>query len=125
MDYVIIFEPQAVGKMTVGDELGKKNRLKLFHNHMTIDFVLQFFSFEDGIDLIVDFRDQILKKMASSKQPGLIFTYVWAFDLKEDWDYIAHISEIFQHHNVYYVELNSNIETRLNRNQTHNRLEKT
>ena len=37
MDFVIIFGPQAVGKMTVGEELAKKTRLKLFHNHMTID----------------------------------------------------------------------------------------
>lgn len=124
MDFIIIFGPQAVGKMTVGEELAKKTGLKLFHNHMTIDLVLQFFSWEEGGDLIRDFRDQILNRMAISKQPGLIFTYVWAFDMRSDWEYIEHISEIFKNHNVYYVELNSGIETRLDRNQTHNRLEK-
>lgn len=124
MDFIIIFGPQAVGKMTVGEELAKKTGLKLFHNHMTIDLVLQFFPWDEGIDLIRDFREQILTKMATSKQPGLIFTYVWAFDMKHDWDYIEHISNIFKDHNVYYVELNSDIDTRLDRNQTHNRLSK-
>lgn len=124
MDFVIIFGPQAVGKMTVGEELAKKTGLKLFHNHMTIDLVLQFFTWEEGKELIKDFREAILKQMASSKQPGLIFTYVWAFDMLSDWDYIDYISNIFKNHNVYYVELNSGIETRLTRNQTHNRLEK-
>ncbi len=124
MDFVIIFGPQAVGKMTVGEELAKKTGLKLFHNHMTIDLVLQFFPYEEGQDLIRLFRESILTKMASSKQKGMIFTYVWAFDMESDWNYIEHISDIFKEHNVYYVELNSNIETRLNRNQTHNRLEK-
>jgi len=124
MDFIIIFGPQAVGKMTVGEELAKRTGLKLFHNHMTIDLVLQFFPWEEGLDLITDFREAILKKMASSNQPGLIFTYVWAFDMLSDWDYIDHITEIFKDHNVCYVELNSGIETRLDRNQTHNRLEK-
>ena len=60
MDFIIIFGPQAVGKMTVGEELAKKTGYKLFHNHMTIDLVLQFFSWEEGQDLVYDFREKIL-----------------------------------------------------------------
>lgn len=30
MKFVLIFGPQAVGKMTVGHELGKNNRVKAF-----------------------------------------------------------------------------------------------
>lgn len=37
MKFVLIFGPQAVGKMTVGHEIEKITDLKLFHNHMTID----------------------------------------------------------------------------------------
>jgi shikimate kinase len=44
MKLIIIFGPQAVGKMTVGQELGKITNLKLFHNHMTIELVSPFFS---------------------------------------------------------------------------------
>ena len=43
MKFVVIFGPPAVGKMTVGQELAKLTGLKLFHNHMTIELVLNFF----------------------------------------------------------------------------------
>ena len=72
MKLVIIVGPQAVGKMTVGEELAKETGLKLFHNHMTIDLVLQFFSWDEGLDLIVDFREKIMKKMAA-----ICFGGVW------------------------------------------------
>ena len=32
---IVIMGPQAVGKMTVGQELVKMTGLKLFHNHVT------------------------------------------------------------------------------------------
>jgi len=125
MDLVIIFGPQAVGKMTVGEELAKSTGLKLFHNHMTIDLVLKLFSYEEGQDLIWKFRDEIFKKMASSKSSkGMIFTYVWAFNMEDDWNYMKYIRDIFMDHNVYYAELNTSLETRLERNITENRLNK-
>lgn len=124
MDLVVVFGPQAVGKMTVGEELQKLTGLKLFHNHMTIDFVMQFFEYHEGRDLIRLFRDEIMKKMASSNQRGMIFTYVWAFNEQGDWDYIEHVRDIFKNHNIYFVELNTDLETRLKRNVTENRLEK-
>ena len=125
MDLVILFGPQAVGKMTVGEELQKLTGLKLFHNHMTIDLILKIFSWEEGQDLILTFRDEIMKKMASSENSkGMIFTYVWAFNRKEDWEYIEHVCDIFKGHNICFVELNADIETRLRRNSSENRLEK-
>ena len=45
MKFILIFGPQAVGKMTVGHELEKIAGLKLFHNHMTIDLVVPFFGY--------------------------------------------------------------------------------
>ncbi|HDR7606865.1 TPA: hypothetical protein QCX41_004389 [Bacillus mycoides] len=42
MKFILIFGPQAVGKMTVGQELAKLTDLKNFHNHMTIDLVSPF-----------------------------------------------------------------------------------
>lgn len=44
MKLVIILGPHAVGKMTVGQELAAITGLKLFHNHMTIELVRNFFS---------------------------------------------------------------------------------
>ena len=43
MKFVLITGPQAVGKMTVGQELVKITKLKLLHNHMTIEPVLEVF----------------------------------------------------------------------------------
>ena len=42
LKFVTIIGPQAVGKMTVGQELAKITGLKLFHNHMTIELVAPF-----------------------------------------------------------------------------------
>ena len=43
MKLVIIFGDGAVGKMTVGQELMKITDLRLFHNHMSIEPVLEIF----------------------------------------------------------------------------------
>ena len=41
MKLVFIFGDGAVGKMTVGQELAKITELRLFHNHMSIEPVLE------------------------------------------------------------------------------------
>lgn len=81
MKFIILFGPQAVGKMTVGQSLVAKTNFKLFHNHMSID-------------------------------------------LQSDWDYIENISDLFRSRGaeVYYVELEADLEERKVRNKTENRL---
>lgn len=53
------------------------------------------------------------------------FTYIWAFDLQEDWDYIHHVENIFESKGgtVYFVELEAELDERLERNKSPNRLE--
>lgn len=91
MKLVIIFGPHAVGKMTVGQELAKITGLKLFHNHMTIDLITNFFSYgsDEGKRLVELFRREIFEAVANSNLEGLIFTFMWALDLQDDWDYVA------------------------------------
>ncbi|GIN87351.1 hypothetical protein J6TS2_37370 [Heyndrickxia sporothermodurans] len=126
MKFVLIFGPQAVGKMTVGQELEKLTELKLFHNHMTIDLVNPFFDYstKEGKRLVSLFREEIFKEVAKSSLYGLIFTYVWAFDLKSEWDYINRVCQIFESNGgtVYFVELEADINERLERNKSPNRL---
>ena len=43
MKLVILIGNCAVGKMTVGQELAKRTNLRLFHNHMMIEPVLEIF----------------------------------------------------------------------------------
>lgn len=126
MKLVIIFGPPAVGKMTVGHELEKITGLKLFHNHMTIELVAPFFNYDSGSGrrLVKLFREELFKEVAKSDLEGLIFTYVWYFDEKEDWDYIYGLADILKKEGaeIYYVELETPLEERLRRNKTEHRL---
>jgi hypothetical protein len=127
MKFVLIFGPQAVGKMTVGHELEKITDLKLFHNHMTIELVNPFFDYgtREGKRLVGLFREELFKAMAKSDQSGMIFTYVWAFDIKEDWEYVEKVCQLFESEggSVYFVELEADLEERLVRNRSTYRLE--
>ena len=48
MKLVFLIGDAAVGKMTVGQELMKITDLRLFHNHMTIEPVLEIFGDFNG-----------------------------------------------------------------------------
>ena len=113
MKLVMIFGPQAVGKMTVGQELSKITGLKLFHNHMTIDLVSNFFDYstEQGRDLVTLYRWEMFKAVAKSDLKGLIFTYTWCFELEDEWTYTKKICDLFKDNGaeVYFVELEADL----------------
>jgi hypothetical protein len=123
---VVIFGPPAVGKMTVGRELARRTGLRLFHNHATIDLALRFFAFGEPAyqRLVSEFRRRIFEEVAASGVPGLVFTYVWAFDDPSDADFVESLAEIFrsQGGSVFYVELEAPQSVRLHRNETPFRL---
>ena len=126
MHFVVIFGPPAVGKMTVGSELAQLTGFKLFHNHMTIDLVLNFFPFghpQFGT-LVGALRRRILEEVAASDLLGLIFTYVWALNDPADKACIDDYATIFRDRggNVYFVELEAEQAERLTRNSTAFRL---
>ncbi|GAA0122506.1 MAG: AAA family ATPase [Clostridium argentinense] len=123
MKLVLIIGDTAVGKMTVGQELAKITDLRLFHNHMMIELVLEVFGYFNG-KAITGMREVIFEEFANSEHYGLIFTYMWAFDQQSDWDYVEYICNIFRKHNadIYYVELVAPQAIRLQRNATENRL---
>lgn len=74
MKFIIIFGPQAVGKMTVGQSLEAKTNLKLFHNHMSIDLVSTFFDYgtSAGKRLVHLIRQEIFEEVSKSSLEGLI-----------------------------------------------------
>ena len=123
MKLVFIIGNAAVGKMTVGQELTKITDLRLFHNHMSIEPILEIFGDFNG-NAIKRFREMIFEEFAKSNKYGLIFTYMWAFDCQDDWNYIEHIKSIFKPYNTefYYVELVAPQSVRLERNGSENRL---
>ena len=123
MKLVFIFGNSAVGKMTVGQELAKITELKLFHNHMTIEPVLEIFG-DFNVRAITRLREVIFEEFASSDKYGLIFTFMWALDSKEDREYVDKVKKIFEPYGTefYHVELVCDLKTRLERNATENRL---
>ena len=123
MKLVFLIGSGAVGKMTVGQELMKLTGLRLFHNHMTIEPVLEIFGTFHG-PAISAMREVIFQEFAKTDSYGMIFTYMWAFDMQSDWDYIEHVKEIFKPYGTefYYVELVADQAVRLERNKTENRL---
>ena len=123
MKLVFIFGDGAVGKMTVGQQLMKLTGLRLFHNHMTIEPVLDVFGRFDS-EVILELRETIFRHFAASDLEGMIYTQIMAFDVEEEWKYLEHIKSIFEPYGTqfYYVELIAPQEVRLKRNATENRL---
>ena len=115
----------AVGNMTVGQELMKITDLRLFHNHMTIEPVIEIFGAHNST-AIRRLREVIFEEYAKSDNYGLIFTYMMAFEMQSEWDYLEHIRQIFLKEKpdteFYYVELVAPQDVRLTRNITENRL---
>ena len=76
---------------------------------MTIELVSPFFSYgtKTGKRLVNLFRKEIFEEVAKSDLNGLIFTFIWAFDQKEDWNYVNNLCKIFESKgaDVYFVEL--------------------
>ena len=123
MKLVLIVGDGAVGKMTVGQELMKITDLRLFHNHMTIEPVLEIFN-DFNIDVIMKMRYMIFEEFAKTDKYGMIYTCMWAYDEESDWKIMNKIFDIFKSVDaeLYCVELVAPLEVRLERNVTENRL---
>jgi hypothetical protein len=123
MKLLLLFGNSAVGKMTVGQELAKITPLRLFHNHMMIEPVLEIFGQFRG-DVIQKLRTVVLEEFGKSDQYGMIFTYMMAFDMPSEYEYINRVIEVLgvAEEDVCYAELVAPQDIRLARNVTENRL---
>lgn len=119
MKLILIIGSGAVGKMTVGQELMKITGFRLFHNHMMIEPVLEIFGSFDG-RVIGRLREVVFEEFLKSDNEGMIFTYMWAFDMTSDLEYLLNVTSKFDE--VYCVELIADQAVRLERNKTENRL---
>jgi len=130
MKIVFIFGSTAVGKMTVGHELMKTTDLRLYHNHMLLEPVLEIFGDMDGKqnehkrNVLSRLRMIILEEFAASEQYGLIITGMVSMGNPNWEESLAPYLKIFESNNTefYYVELVASQEVRLQRNVTENRL---
>lgn len=123
---VIILGPHAVGKMTVGQGLAKITPLRLFHNHMSIELARKLFDHSEAEWHVLNgaIRQTVFELFAHGDLPGLIFTYMFAFDEQSEYDYILGIIELFKSNGAecHVVELCADFEERLVRNKSENRL---
>ena len=122
--FIQIIGPQAVGKMTVGQELAKLTEYKLLYNHMTIEMVRLIFDYDKEsfkrINSII--RYEIFKEFAKSNQKGIIFTGCFDFenDFEKEKEETDRWMNLFEE--TYTIELETTLEERLRRNKTGNRL---
>ena len=129
MDFIILTGPQAVGKMTVGRELEKRLDAKLLFNHQTIDIFADFLdytpeTFKLSDKLRTDLFKAFVKNESTNKVNGIIFTVVIAYDLESDWQVVKEWIRLFEeaNANLYFVELEADLEERLLRNTHEDRL---
>jgi len=112
--------------MTVGAALQDLTGLRLFHNHLAIEAVLPVFDFgSPPFSRLVDgFRVRVFEEVVASELPGLIFTYVWAFDHDSDRALVERMKAIFESRGgrTVFVELWADLQTRLERNASEFRL---
>ena len=123
MKLLFLLGNSAVGKMTVGQELAKLTPLRLFYNHAMIEPVLEIFGGFRS-DVIRRLRNVIFEEFGKSDNYGLIFTYMMAFDMPSEWEYLESVKKSLgvSEKDVYYVELVAPQDVRLDRNATENRL---
>ena len=123
---IILLGPHAVGKMTVGQELEKRTNLRLFHNHMSVELALKLFEYGDPgwktLNRVI--RSTVFDLFSKGDYPGLIFTYMCAFDLQSEFEYLQSIIDLFETNGAKccVVELCADFNVRLQRNKSENRL---
>ena len=124
---VIICGPQAVGRMTVAESLRDKLRYNMMMNHDSIEVSDRIFGFATPAqkEFNAYFREKAFE-LAVRHNVDLIFTYVCAFDMQEERDYLNTLKALFEGHGgrFYFVELSADLETRLSRNETPHRMER-
>lgn len=75
---ILIYGPPAVGKLTVAEELANQSGFKVFHNHVSIEFVKSLFEFGTPVfwKLVDRYRKEMLEE-AAKENVNTIFTFVY------------------------------------------------
>ena len=123
---VVICGPQAVGKMTVAEKLRDKLKYNFMMNHDSIEMSDKIFGFATPAqkEFNAVFREKAFE-IAVRHNVDMIFTYVCAFDVPKEKEYLTGLADLFETNAgaFYFVELSADLEIRLERNATPHRLE--
>ena len=92
---LLLTGPPAVGKMTVGREIAARSGFRLFHNHHSIELLLDVFDFGTPpfITLNTEIRRRVIEEAAASGA-DLIFTFVWSMDDPADADWVERLAAV-------------------------------
>ena len=85
MRLLVIFGPPAVGKMTVGRAVAARSEFRLFHNHATIEPLLDVFDYGTPpfMTLMTEWRSRVVEE-AAAFGTDLVFTFVWGLEIEAD-----------------------------------------
>ncbi len=124
---IVVCGPQAVGKMTVAESLRDKLKYNMMMNHDSIEISDRIFGFATPAQK--EFNSFIREKafqLAVEHNVDMIFTYVAAFEIQSEMDYLKGLEKQFTNSGgkFYFVELSADLETRLERNLTPHRMER-
>ena len=123
---IIIAGPQAVGKMTVAEELRGRIGYSLMVNHDSIEVSDKIFGMKTPAqrELNQSIRKSVFD-IAIKYDVNMILTLVVAFELPEEIEYLNNLKSVFEKSGgkFFFVELEAELETRLERNVTPHRLE--
>ena len=126
MNVLILIGPPAVGKMAVGMKLKEKLSYPLFHNHMTIELLVQIWEHgsPEFLELNSEFRRRVFEVASRSNFLGFTYTAVVDFNLDMEKKFITKFTNIFKNkgHEVFYIELFAELEKRIQRNKTELRI---
>lgn len=126
-DLIVVCGPQAVGKMTVAEALRDKLKINMMMNHDSIEMSDKIFGF--GTPAQKEFNSAFREKafeLAVKHNVDLIFTYVCAFEMQEERDYLNELHDLFTKSGgrFFFVELSASLDERLARNETPHRMER-
>lgn len=122
MSLLLILGPPAVGKMTVGRAIADRSAFRLFHNHHSIEMLLDVF--DHGTPpfrtLNTEIRSRVIEEAAATGT-DLVFTFVMGMDEEDEAAYLERLAAPYGD-DVAVVELVADLGTRLVRNRTEHRL---
>lgn len=125
MRLLLIIGPPAVGKMSVGREIAARSDFRLFHNHHTIEPLVEIFGYGTAPFNVLnkEFRLRVIEE-AARNNVDLIFTVVWNLQDPADKAYVDQLVVPVQEAGgeIWVLELIADLETRLERNRGESRL---
>ncbi len=123
---IVVSGPQAVGKMTVAEKIKERLGYSLMVNHDSIEVSDKIFGMGTPAQKELN---RIIRRgafdTAIKNDIDMIFTFVTAFDSPDDLEYLNNLRNMFEATGgqLYFVELEADLNTRLERNITPHRLE--